>query len=453
MMHWRAGDLRTRLRWAIALPLAGWIALLPDAGFAQSPDAALRGHGGPVRAAASLADGRTLVTGSFDATIIVWDVADGAARRVLRLHDSAVNALLALADGCFVSAGEDGRLARWCGDGAKPASLVEKAHTAPVAALAGAPDGRRLASAAWDRTVRLWAPAPGDDSDRGLVPLGIAAEHKAPVNGVAFVDGGRSLASASYDGEVRVTPLDGHGQPRQVQLGTALNGLAALADGRLVLTAADGRVRVLKADLAPDFEVELPDGPLTAVAVTPDGGTIAVAGMRTPVTLIDVASRHVIRRILGPGLPIWALAVSRDGRELFTGGADRALRRWSIATGAGLREAIAEPGPIEAAPAGEEGARVFRACSACHTIRRDDGHRAGPTLAGVMGRRIATAAGYDYTEALKAMDIVWTSETIARLFEIGPNAMTPGTKMPEQRITDPADRKALVEWLARVTQP
>ncbi len=56
-------------------------------------------------------------------------------------------------------------------------------------------------------------------------------------------------------------------------------------------------------------------------------------------------------------------------------------------------------------------------------------------------------------DALQSMDIVWTRATIARLFEIGPNAMTPGTKMPEQRITDPADRQALVEWLARVTQP
>ena len=49
------------------------------------------------------------------------------------------------------------------------------------------------------------------------------------------------------------------------------------------------------------------------------------------------------------------------------------------------------------------------------------------------------------------MPIVWDRETIARLFEVGPNAYTPGTKMPEQTITDAADRQALVEWLERVT--
>ena len=51
------------------------------------------------------------------------------------------------------------------------------------------------------------------------------------------------------------------------------------------------------------------------------------------------------------------------------------------------------------------------------------------------------------------MDIVWTPETVSRLFEIGPAAYTPGTKMPEQRITDPADREALVDWLQRNAKP
>jgi len=53
---------------------------------------------------------------------------------------------------------------------------------------------------------------------------------------------------------------------------------------------------------------------------------------------------------------------------------------------------------------------------------------------------------------LKRLDIVWTAETIAKLFEVGPATYTPGTKMPEQTITDPADRKALVEWLEQATR-
>jgi cytochrome c len=50
------------------------------------------------------------------------------------------------------------------------------------------------------------------------------------------------------------------------------------------------------------------------------------------------------------------------------------------------------------------------------------------------------------------MDIVWTKETVAELFEKGPMHYTPGTKMPEQRIGSEQDRAALVQFLERATR-
>jgi cytochrome c len=50
------------------------------------------------------------------------------------------------------------------------------------------------------------------------------------------------------------------------------------------------------------------------------------------------------------------------------------------------------------------------------------------------------------------MNIVWTPETVAKMFEVGPMAYTPGTKMPEQKIGSAEDRKALVEFLAKATK-
>jgi hypothetical protein len=60
--------------------------------------------------------------------------------------------------------------------------------------------------------------------------------------------------------------------------------------------------------------------------------------------------------------------------------------------------------------------------------------------------------GYNFSEALKRLDIVWTLETVSRLFEIGPSAYTPGTKMPEQRIGSAQDLAALVQFLERATK-
>jgi cytochrome c len=50
------------------------------------------------------------------------------------------------------------------------------------------------------------------------------------------------------------------------------------------------------------------------------------------------------------------------------------------------------------------------------------------------------------------MNIVWTPETVAKMFEVGPMTYTPGTKMPEQTIGSAEDRKALVEFLAKATK-
>jgi cytochrome c len=105
-----------------------------------------------------------------------------------------------------------------------------------------------------------------------------------------------------------------------------------------------------------------------------------------------------------------------------------------------------------AAFAGDRGAEVYRACVACHTLSADESNRAGPTLAGLFGRRIATLPGYRFSEALRHLDIVWTPETVAKLFEVGPATYTPGTRMPEQRIGSAEDRAALVAFLGRATR-
>ena len=153
-----------------------------------------------------------------------------------------------------------------------------------------------------------------------------------------------------------------------------------------------------------------------------------------------------------PGLPVWSVAFMPDGVTLLTGGADATIRRWNAQTGnpVGSPQPGA-PGDPLATYAGDHGAEVFRACIACHTLSEKDGPRAGPTLAGLFGRKIASLPGYRFSEALKTMNIVWTPETVSKLFEIGPNTYTPGTKMPEQRIGSPEDRKALTDFLGRAT--
>src|SRR5262249_26650774 len=183
-----------------------------------------------------------------------------------------------------------------------------------------------------------------------------------------------------------------------------------------------------------------------------DGALIAAAGIRGSVALIDRRTGTTTRTLVGPGLPVWSLAFMPDDRTLLTGGTDRIVRRSDTSTREHVRAVAMGPEDPLAAYAGDHGAEVFRACVACHTLNADEGNRAGPTLAGVFGRRIATLPGFRFSEALKKLDIIWTPETVAKLFEVGPATYTPGTKMPQQTIGSPEDRAALVRFLERATK-
>ena len=120
-----------------------------------SANAQLRGHGGPVRALAIAADGRSAISGSFDTSAIRWSLERNAATEVLRFHDGAVNAVALLPDGRAATSGEDARIAIWRPGGPAPVMVLE-GHRAPVAALAVSGDGRTLASASWDKTASPW---------------------------------------------------------------------------------------------------------------------------------------------------------------------------------------------------------------------------------------------------------------------------------------------------------
>jgi cytochrome c len=411
------------------------------ASIASAPAQELRGHGGPVRAVAVSPDGRFAMTGSFDQSAILWRLESGAADRVLRFHQGAINAVATVNGLGFASGAEDGRIALWSGDAAEPARVLE-GHKGPVSAIAVSPEGGHLASASWDETVRVVSLADGKAR--------VLEGHKGPVNGVAFAPGG-AVVSSGYDATLRIWPAD-DGAAKIVTLPAALNGLNVAPDGEIAVAAADGVLRMFGPDGAARAEIAIGQTPLIALAMSADGATIAVGGLRGQVALIDRKARTIRATLIGPGLPVWSLAFLPDGKQLLSGGADRLVRRWNAVTGEHVGPVVPRAGEdVLAAFQGERGAQVFRACAACHTLTPADGNRAGPTLHGIFGRKIASAPGYAYSEAFRTMDIVWTKETVAKLFEVGPNAYTPGTKMPEQTIGSAQDRQALVDWLERVT--
>jgi cytochrome c len=409
----------------------------------ESVPAQLRGHGGPVRALAISPDGKNAISGSFDTSAIRWSLTRNVAEQVMRFHDGAVNAVAWLKDDRLVTASEDGAIAIWTQGKTEP-DRVLKGHTAPVAGIAASPDGKTVASASWDHTVRLW---PLD----GAAPR-VLEGHSQSVNAVAFTPDGNALVSAGYDTTLRIWPLNGNGEVTAVNLPSPLNSVAIAMDGEIIAAGATGKVFFLSPQGELREEVAALQTPAINVSISPDGKLVAVAGIRGSVAVIERAERKVLHTLVGPGLPVWSVTFFPDSRTLLTGGTDRMIRRWNAATGEAMDSAVvgAPSNPL-AAYGDDPGAQVFRACVACHTLTPDEGEKAGPSLHHLFGRKIGSLPGYNYSDALKNMDVVWTPETVSKMFEVGPMAYTPGTKMPEQKIGS-EDRKALMDFLAKATK-
>lgn len=237
------------------------------------------------------------------------------------------------------SAGFDGTVRLW--DSATGESLGDPlpGKGGYTLAVAFSPDGKWLASAGADRTVRLW------DSKTGEVTGKPLSGHEGWVNAVVFSPKGKRLASASEDKTIRLwdveagksvgDPLSGH--ERKVK------DVAFSPDGKWLASASeDGTVRLW--DAATGEPVGNPlqehEGAVLGVAFSPDGKQLASAGKDSTVRLWDVTTRKSVDKpLLGHEFSVNAVAFSPDGKRLASAGSDDTVRLWDV----DARKPLGEP--------------------------------------------------------------------------------------------------------------
>ncbi len=100
-------------------------------------------------------------------------------------------------------------------------------------------------------------------------------------------------------------------------------------------------------------------------------------------------------------------------------------------------------------PEVERGARMFRFCAGCHSLKAGE-FRLGPPLDGVIGRRAGTVAGYRYSNALRQSGIVWNATTLDAWLA-NPKKFVPGSRMPFSGIRNDRARAALIAFLETAT--
>jgi cytochrome c len=94
----------------------------------------------------------------------------------------------------------------------------------------------------------------------------------------------------------------------------------------------------------------------------------------------------------------------------------------------------------------EDGASVFRLCSACHAAEQGAPHRVGPNLWGIVGHRKAAQPGFNYSAALRAKGGTWSYEDLAH-YTHNPRLFAPGTSMAFVGIADNSRMASLIAYL------
>ena len=92
------------------------------------------------------------------------------------------------------------------------------------------------------------------------------------------------------------------------------------------------------------------------------------------------------------------------------------------------------------------GEKVFKKCSACHSIEAGGGNKIGPALYNVVGRKIAAVEDYKYSKALVEYEKNWSFEELNG-FLIKPQKWIKGTKMAYAGLRKEKDRASVILYL------
>ena len=305
----------------------------------------LSGHDDSVQAIAITPDGETLVSGSYDNTVKLWDLKTGKLLKTLSGHKEAVTSVAITPDGQILASGSsDNTVKIWNLKTAKSLLTLDK-NKAAVTSIVISPDGANLISANADKTIKIW----------NLKNAELQRTIKAETVSLAMSADGKTLFSGNDDGTIQLfdfstgkllkalTPPKPEDPYSDSQKASAVSSLAVSNDGKTLVNSGyddshqsiketDGKnIKVWNLEtgkLVHNFSVGI--GGIDTVAISPDGKTFASGGYAYEISLWDIETGKKLRTLSAKQGGVNAIAFSQDGKIIVSSSGNKSIKVWRL---------------------------------------------------------------------------------------------------------------------------
>lgn len=229
-----------------------------------------KGHLGWVHSVAIAPNSQVIVSGSDDNTIKIWSLNSGQLLRTLKGHSDWVKSVAIAPDGeTIISGSYDGTIKVWSLNSGQLLRTL-KGHCGRVNCIALAPDGQILVSGAEDKTLNIWNLKSGER-------LRTLKGHADSIVSIAIAANGQTLVSASYDNTLKVWNLQtGEVRSTLKRHSHWINCVAIASDSRIAISAsADKTLKVWNLETSRCLRsLKGHSNSVFSVAISPDNLTV-----------------------------------------------------------------------------------------------------------------------------------------------------------------------------------